>query len=309
MITPAIIFAASIFLVIGSATFATKYAAKLAESFGLSRYIVGFIVVALISILPETFIAIESVIEGLPDFGLGVLFGSNVADMTLVFAIIVFFAGRGIKVESRVLAENRAYPFLLLIPLMLGADGGFSRLEGAALVAAGGAFYYLAMKNEARGSVLPEGGADKAKNLTLLLASMAALLLAAHYTIDSAVTLASGLRVAPILIGILVVGLGTTMPELFFSLKSVLRRDDALAVGDILGTVLADATVVVGITALISPFSFPIRTIYITGVFMLMAAVILIRFMRSGKELSGREALLLFLFWLAFVVAEFLTNG
>src|SRR3989338_4021406 len=95
------IFIVSLVVVIKGATLATKYAARLAESFRLSRYTVGFIVVAIISILPETFIAIDSALAGTPSFGLGVLFGSNIADLTLVFTVIIFFAGRGVKVESK----------------------------------------------------------------------------------------------------------------------------------------------------------------------------------------------------------------
>ncbi len=306
MINAIIIFAISIFLVIKGATLSTKYAGHLAESYRLSKYTVGFIIVAVISILPETFIAVTSALEGIPSFGLGMLFGSNVADMTLVFAIIVLLAGREIKIESKVLKDNRVYPFLLLLPLVLGMDGSFSRIEGAALVAAGVAFYYIAFRGDMRDATVPNGEKHRVKNLLMLIASMAALLLGAHYTVDSAVTLAGALDVSPVLIGMLIVGLGTTMPELFFSLRSVRRHNDALAVGDILGTVLADATVVVGIMALINPFSFAPKTIYVTGAFMLAASIILLRFMNSERKLSKVEAIFLFMFWLLFVVVEYL---
>ena len=142
----------------------------------------------------------------------------------------------------------------------------------------------------------------------MLLFSMAILLAGAHFTVTSATSLANYFGVSPILIGMLIVGLGTTMPELFFSLKSVKKRDDSLAVGDILGTVLADATIVVGILALISPFSFPQKIIYITGMFMVTASFVLFRFMRSGRILSRKEAYMLVAFWLVFVLVEFIVN-
>src|SRR3989338_8821379 len=111
MLNNLFIFIVSLFLVIKGATFAPKYATRLAESFRLSRYTIGFIVVAIISILPETFIGINSALAGAPSFGLGVLFGSNIADLTLVFTAIIFFAGRGVKVESKILKKQSAYPF------------------------------------------------------------------------------------------------------------------------------------------------------------------------------------------------------
>ena len=126
MIDNLFIFIVAILMVVKGATLATKYSAKLAESFHLSKYAVGFIIIAGISILPETFISISSALKGLPSFGLGTLFGSNIADLTLVFAIIVLLVGRGIKIESRVIKYHKVYPLLLFLPLILGLDGYYS---------------------------------------------------------------------------------------------------------------------------------------------------------------------------------------
>ena len=151
-------------------------------------------------------------------------------------------------------------------------------------------------------------GKDRLKNSLFLLYSMALLLLGAHFTVTSAVALAQALYITPILIGMLVVGLGTTMPELFFSLKAIRRKDDGLAIGDILGTVLADATVVVGVLAFISPFDFPVKIIYLAGVFMVVASFILLKFMRSERILSQKEGYLLLAFWICYVLVELLFN-
>ncbi len=309
MINDIFILTVSLALVIKGAGFATKYAARLAENYKLSRYTVGFIIIAIISILPETFISINAALEGIPSFGLGVLFGSNIADLTIVFAIMVFFAGRGLKIESKILKNQVAYPFLLLLPLILGLDGKYSRIEGMSLILVGCVFYYVALRNGSDGSSVSVPRTGKIKSLAALLLSMAVLLVGSHFTVTSATSLAHDWGVPPILIGMLIVGLGTTMPELFFSLRSVKSKDDSLAVGDVLGTVLADATVVVGILALVSPFSFPQRIIYITGIFMVAASFILFYFMKTGRNLSRRETLMLCALWASFVLVEFFTNG
>lgn len=309
MINNLFIFIVALFMVIKGATMATKHAARLGESFRLSRYTVGFIIVAVISILPETFISINAAFKGVPSFGLGMLFGSNIADLTLIFAIIILFAGRGLKIESKILKNDAVYPFVLLLPLILGFDGHFSRLEGWALIIAGAVFYYTALKNGVDGTVTLSNGNGRYKSFMMLLFSMAVLLAGSHFTVTSATALANYFAVSPILIGMLIVGLGTTMPELFFSLKSVRKRDDSLAVGDILGTVLADATIVVGILAVINPFTFPQKIIYITGMFMVAASFILFRLMRSGRTLTKKEAYMLFVFWLVFVIVEFFVNS
>ena len=308
MIQNLFILSVALFLLIKGAMLATKYAVRLAENFQLSKYVVGLIIVAVISILPETFIAINSSLAGIPAFGLGTLFGSNVADLTLVFVIIIVLSGRNIKIESKILKNNIIYPFLFLIPIILGFDGYYSRLEGSALIVAGLVFYYFAFRNGLDNSSFIKKDGKRFKNAIFLIASMALLLIGAHFTVSSAVNLAHNLGITPILIGMLVVGVGTTIPELLFSLQAVKKHDDSLAIGDVLGTVLADATVVVGIIALLNPFFFPQKIIYVTGTFMLLAAFILSYFMRTGKTISKKEAVFLFIFWIIFVLTEYFVN-
>lgn len=303
------IFAVSIFLLAKSATLASKYASRFAESFSLSKYTIGFIVIAIISILPEAFIAINSAIEGVPSFGLATLFGSNIADMTLVFSLLVVIAGRGIRVESKILKNNVVYPFFLLIPILLGFDGYYTRMEGLTLIVIGSVFYYLAFKDGSE-ETLPEGYKKyRGRNLSFLVLSMTVLLISSHFIVTSASSLAVNLNINPILIGILVVGLGTTLPELSFSLKSIKKWDSSLAIGDILGTVLADATIVVGLLALVKPFAFPQKIVYTTGVFMLVSAFLLFYFLHSGRFLSKKESFILFLFWLTFVAVEIIVGS
>lgn len=301
-----LIFLASLALVVHGATWAASSASRLAESFRLSAFTVGFLVIAVISILPETFIALQSAFAGMPSFGLGMLFGSNVADLTLVLAVLVLLAGRSIKVESRILKDHVIYPFILLVPLVLGSNGHFSRLEGLALVIIGGVFYYIALRNGRDDATPAHSRGDRFLSAIFLAASMAVLLVGVHFTVASATGLAYDWGVSPVLIGMLVVSLGTTMPELIFSLRSIRKQEDSLAVGDILGTVLADATIVVGLLALVAPFSFPPEIVFVTGTFMVLASCLLFYCMRTGRTLSRFEALLLLLYWVIFAFAEFI---
>lgn len=299
-------FVGALALVMYGAKMGTVHATHLARIFGLSRYTVGFLVVAVISILPETFIALNASFDGIPEFGLGTLFGSNVADLTLVFAITLFVAGRGLSVESSILKHNRVYPWVLLIPLVLGLDGYFSRIEGLTLMLVGGLFYFLAFRSGHRESEGAHSRHALHKTVFLLLVSMVTLLVGAHFTVTSGVAIASVLGVSPVLVGVLIVGLGTTIPELFFAIRSTRSHEDSLALGDVLGTVLADATIVVGILALVNPFSFPTSIIYVAGAFMVASAFVLFNFMKTGHTLSRKEGIVLTIFWILFVAIEFI---
>ena len=139
--------------------------------------------------------------------------------------------------------------------------------------------------------------------------SVGILLGSAHFIVDSATDLARILDISPILVGLIVIGVGTTIPEMSFAMQAVKKYHDSLAVGDILGSVLADATIVIGTLCLIQPFAFPIQMIYVTGVCMFLASILLCYFMRSGKVLTKKEGILLILFWLLFVTLEYTLNS
>lgn len=295
-------------MVIKGASLATKYATHLAKSYRLSKYATGFIIIAIISILPESFIAINSSFKGISSFGLATLFGTSITDMTIVFGIIIFFAKRNLKIESKILKNQNVYPFMLMLPLILGLNGHFSRPEGLALMVAGGIFYYFSLKNGVDKNVSLGNVNDKYKNILMLIFSMFMLVAGSYFTVISTVALSNYFMINPVLIGMLVVSIGTTMPELFFSLKSTKNGDDSMAIGDILGTVLANTTIIVGILALIRPFSFPQKIIYVTGIFMVASSFILFRFMKSGRSVTRKEAFLLFVFWLIFVLVTLITN-
>ncbi len=311
------IIALQIFLLIGSlaaivrgASGATKHAATIARSFKLSKYTVGFIVVAVISILPETLVSINSAIEGNPSLGLATLLGSNVADLTLIFAVVILLAGRGLKVEGKIIKNHVIYPLILLVPIILGFNGHLSRLEGLVLILAGGIFYYTALRNNTDDTppdeILRE---SRIKSVLYFLVSMGLLIFGSHFAVTSTLDLAQLIGVSPLLLGILVVGLGTTLPELMIAINSVRGKDDSLAIGDILGTVLADATIVVGILATISPFSFPLRIVYSAGIFMVISSILLFTFMKTEMTISKTEAVFLLATWLTFITVESLLGN
>ncbi len=311
MLLHILIFLISVFLIIQGATLSTKFSGKIARHLNLSNYIVGFLIVAIISAIPEAFIGIKTALSGVPSMGLATIFGANIANLTLVFAIIVLVSRRSLKVESKILKNNAIYPFFLLIPIALGLDGSYNRGEGLCLIIIGIIFYYLSFhKSKEAGKRKNPLKINKriAKDALLFIVSLGVLLLGSHFVIESGIKIAEYFSVSTAIIGLLFVGTGAVIPELLFSISAVKNNQDSLAIGDLLGTVLANATILLGLIAVISPFQFPIKIIYIAGIFMFTAAFMLYYLMKSGRELSRGEAYLLILFWIVFVLMETIIN-
>ena len=309
MLIQILILMISISLIVFWALWATKYATKFSENFHVSKFVIGLIIVSVISILPETLIAINSVLEWAPELWLWTLFGSNVVDLTLAFGIIILFSWRkNLKIEAKVLKTDTFYPYFILLPIILWLDGHYGRLEWVVLIIVGIFFYYMAFKNGVNEApeIRPKG--KRWVNVCCLLWSIAVLLIGSHFAVNAGIEIARILEINPILIGMFVIGLGTIIPETVFAFHAVKKHEDSLAVWDLLWTVLADATIVVGILALISDFYFPQKVVYITGWFMLIAAIVLSYFMHTGKKLSKREWIALILLWMIFLLTEYFIN-
>jgi len=306
MILELTLFLIFMFIVIKSANYAITYSAMLSKIFRLSEFVFSIFIVAAIAVLPEAIISITSAAKGIPEFGLGTLLGSNVADLTLVFGIVALFSLNGIRIKSEILTKDLFYLGLLAFPLILGWDGSFSRAEGIILVL-GGCFFFLNMSIESkmfRKKFRKLRERAVYKNITLLVLSLAFLIGAAHLAVDFGIKFANEIRMPPILIGLTMVSIGTCLPELFFSLKAVRTDHEELALGNILGTVITDATIIIGIIALIRPFSFDTTIIYITGSAMFLGGFLVTFFMRSGRVLARREGVILLMCYIFFLVVQ-----
>jgi cation:H+ antiporter len=305
-----VLFLVALFILVKSADYAVRYSSKLSRVFHISEFVVSFFIISVVSVLPEATVSIIAAINGVPEFGIGTLLGSNVADLSLVFGIVAIFSLKGIRVKSEILKNDMLYLILILVPILLGLDGRFSRIDGIILVLSGVVFYItLSIESKMFKKKLEEPKNHKwVKNLVILILSLAVLIISAQYTVRFGIGFANDIGMPPFLVALTMVAIGTCLPELIFSLRAIKTRHDELAMGDILGTVITDATIVMGILALINPFSFDPKIIYVTGSMMFIASALVIIFIKSGKVLSKKEGVYLLLFFILSLIIEFVVN-
>ena len=302
-----ILFLLFLAILIKCSGYSIKYSSRIAKTLRMPEFSVSFFIIAVISVLPEATISIISAINGKPELGLGTLLGSNIADLTLVFGIVALFSSGGIKVQSKILRNNFFYLILLLFPLILGLDGKFSRIDGGILLLLGILFYVKIYRDSIRfrKKFNHTKKGHLIKTLILLLISLAILLTSAIFTVKYAVNFANDIKLPAILIGLTILAIGTCLPELIVSIKAVKNNRDGIALGDILGTVITDATIVLGLIALISPFSYNPANIYVAGTAMFIAGIFVTLFMKSEHTLNKTEGLILIGFYLLFVILSF----
>lgn len=290
-------------ILIKSSSYAVRSIAHLSRAMRLTEFVTSFIVVALVSALPETLISVLSAIDGAPAIGIGTLLGSNIADLTLILGLVALVGGQ-IRIHSSIVKKDLWFVILTMLPIFLALDGLLSRIDAAILLIAGITFIAVLLKERGYFHKPYQDGNHALKQLIIFILSIGAMLVSAHYIVYSAEQLALGIGVPPLIIGLVLIALGTTLPEFSFSLQSVRKGHSALAIGDLLGVVVVDATIIIGITAMITPVVLDHAFVILIGTFTAFAALAALIFMRTDATVTKNEGLALVLFYVAFVAVQ-----
>ncbi len=296
----ALLLVASFIILLKVVDIAVNRATELAEMIGVSPFVISFFIVGIVSALPESTISVISNLKGDANGAASALLSSNVADLALVFGIIAILL-RGSKIKSEALKKDALYLPILLLPLALMYDGHLSRIDGAILLVAGLLFFSVIARQVDLKKLRWPGGMKPVTTLLLLLGSLAIMLAAANVTVTTAGDVGTDLGVPSVIISVLVVGIGVCLPELLFAIQSVWKHREGLALGNVLSVVMIDATIMLGITALLRPMVINAGFFLVTNVFMGLAALCIIYFARFVRRLGWQEGVVMLAVYAAYL--------
>lgn len=293
---------------------------KLARRSRLGSFGVTAFVLALATSLPELMVAVTASIEGLSNVVLGNVLGSNIADISLVIGGATLAAGT-LRVTGEALKRDIYLTFgAAILPLLLIADLTLSRADGVVLLVVYALFVGTILRKHTKEigehaleeapmrrllvAVMHRGGRSDALHLGL---GVAGLLLSSHMIVQLSKMIALEMGLPILLIGLFLVAIGTSLPELAFELKAVREGHVSMAFGDLLGSVVANATLVLGIAALIRPIN--LNGTGLAPYAMAIGVLVLLYlcfmyFARSKSRLERWEAMILLLLYFGFVVIE-----
>ena len=290
-------------LVIGG-SFLVKGTVALAERLGISALVISLTVVAFGTSAPELLVAIQAVLAGAPELALGNVVGSNTANVLLILglpmAIFTLNLSPNIQTESR---GNFA--------IMLGATvvfsalcwmGAIGRIQGVILLVCLGAILtrnlqQARIKTQIKPQTQTETKTKTTPTLSLpkalfaLLIGLAALPLGGKLLIDGAINIAMTFNIAPAVIGLTLVALGTSLPELATSLSAAYHKRGDIVIGNIIGSNLFNLLAIPGIAAMVAPLPVPddflTRDLWVMGAATLALTPFIVFGWRMGRIFGG----------------------
>ncbi len=311
MIIPAIAIIVGLIVLVWSADKFVDGAVGVARFCGMSTLLIGMVIVGFGTSAPEMVVSAISAVQGNPELALGNAYGSNIANIALILGVTALISP--ILVQRSVLKKD--LPLLIgvtVLSIVLLLDGSVSRIDGVVFL---GVFFAVmgyniwAEKKKTSMENVSEpldSGASEAtsadmslgKSVGLLVLGMALLVASSRALVWGAVEIARGLGVSDLIIGLTIVAIGTSLPELASSIAAARKGEDDLAVGNIIGSNLFNTLMVVGIAASIAPMN-QIEPAVIHRDMPLMAlltlSILALGFRRKGDGRINRIAGVVFL--------------
>lgn len=308
MVLNILIFISAFIVLILSGSFTVNSLTRLSISLRFSFFVLGFILMATATTVPELLVGITSALDRAPSLSLGNVLGSNITNLGLILGLVALFKKK-ITVASKIIKDDVLYlALLILLSLFLLFDGNLTRLEGLILI--GGFVVYLAKIISERKefkAIAENGPLFKGCFLNFLIftVSVILLILSAKYVVDYGILIAKNLNLPLILFGLSAVAFGTSLPELVFALKAAKADKEEMVLGDLIGACAINSSLILGVTALIYPISeidFP--SFFKAIFFLLLILLIFVLEMRIKGILSRLSAILLILLYFVFLFSE-----
>jgi cation:H+ antiporter len=300
-----LIFIVSMGALIYGADFIIEQSEKIALHFNISSFVIGATLVALGTSLPEMAVSMSASMQGSGDIAVANVIGSTIFNISLVLGV-VFLIAKNINPNRDLFAQDSAWSlFPILVFILMSIDGVLSKLDGVLFLILMGAYLLFLIQSNQVDQV--EDDEDKAnfawgRSIFFLSIGFVFVIGGADFAIDSAGNIARDFGVSEWIIGLFLVAFGTSLPELTVSIKAARSNNADMAIGAIIGSNVANFTMVLGLSSIVNPLNVDLSTNFFD-----IAAALIVTFMLvfiTANKLYNKSAGIVLLAVLALVISN-----
>lgn len=300
-----LIFIVSMGALIYGADFIIEESEKIALHFDISPFIIGATLIAVGTSLPEMAVSMSASYKGSGDIAVANVIGSTIFNISLVLGA-VFLVAKSIQPKRDLFAKDSSWSlFPILIFILMGIDGQLSRFDGVLFTILMGAYLLFLVQSNQMEEIDEELAKEKftwGKTVALLFVGFVLVVGGANFAIESAGNIAREFGISEWIIGLFLVAFGTSLPELVVSIKAALNDNADMAIGAIIGSNVANFTMVLGLSSIINPLNVDLNANFFDITAALIVSVMLV-FITANK-LYNKSAGLVMMTVLALVISN-----
>ncbi|MEA3355582.1 MAG: sodium:calcium antiporter [Patescibacteria group bacterium] len=304
-------------LLIKSTDILTDSLTELSKITKMGKFAITSFLLAFATSIPELVVGITASLEGRPSLALGAILGSNIANISLVIGGATVIGGT-LGVAGDFFKIDIFSVFLAgVLPIMLLMDGDLSRVDGIILLFIYGMYNYGLLSKKRRYKSQPsrivkkflQNAINKRANrwLAWLFLGAAMLMFSADMIVKVGGGLAQMMGVPVFLVGLFLVAVGTSLPELSFEIRAIKKKQAGMALGDLFGSIVANSTLVLGLVSLISPIKLEngLDEYLLASATFGIIFLLFWYFVKTKKKLERWEGVILLIAYVVFIMAEF----
>ena len=299
-------------LVVLGADWLVNRASSIARRAGISEFVIGLTIVGFGTSCPELVVSLSGAIEGNSDISVGNVVGSNIFNVLFILGLTAMVLPVGMTDKNRRIdiPITLGVTILLVILGITGSMSGpvISRWEGVLMLLVFSAYLFYCFKSDSKDefSETQRATLSITKSIALTLTGLAGLIFGGDLFVDSATALARQIGVSDKFIAVTILAGGTSLPELATSLVAAIKGKEQLALGNILGSNVFNAMMILGLSSVITPLSFASMTI-VDIITLVLSAVLLLIWAYTGRKnrIDRREGAAMLLCYVAYNVFLF----
>lgn len=261
MLSSVLLFFIGFYILIKGANFLVDGSTSLARKFNISSLVIGLVIAGIGTSIPEFAVSFIANLQNAPNIGLGTIIGSNTFNLLFILGFSAFFFPLSMKKEwiDRDLLWNIAAVFIAVFFAYLSGGGTIGRVEGAAMLVIFFLWLFIALRETEKSREDRTEWRILALPLTvgMILAGLVGVIVGGKWVVDGASEIATQLGMSRALIGLTIVGIGTSLPEFAVTFTAALKRRPGLALGNIIGSNIFDFLMILGLAAVVKPIAFP----------------------------------------------------
>jgi cation:H+ antiporter len=283
-----------------------RYVLVISKGLGLSEMAAGFVLLSVVTSLPELSVSALAALGGEAGLSIGNVLGSNVANLTIIIGLAVFFSKTIVSLKGESQKELVQFLFISsVIPLFVVQRGTLSPVLGLVLLILFGYFSFVISRKTAKIEPLEKvKRGDFAIASIKFLVSVGLVILLSKFAVDSAVDIADSVGLATSIIGATVIGLGTSLPELATTIQALKKHLFSMALGNIFGSCITNVTLVLGVSSLLSSTSVNVLAVENIMFYVLLSSLTMWYLVSVNERINRKTALILCLIFFLFVLQQ-----